>query len=292
MKLKVLTCNLCEAPMRFENGKLICDYCGAVREIEKDASDTEYEQIANAEEHIRLSLERQKQEMEDYFAQEEQRQIEAEEEAARRERKRKIQERLRRLRRSLIRMGIIVAIIVAIGFLLKYMAQRRSEQMKTTVATTVEKEQVKKKDHVTKTDLLNDPQFLENTEKAALEQAKKVHYSNVIISSKEIWGLSGTPKLLESYLVTSENGNYLFFLYQSTLKTKAGDEKEVYNCIAVEDIEVSSDGKVSFNSRVYEEKAGEYDFYWRCSFDLEQLRGEVIDAKRNSVKRKYFIYQL
>ena len=152
---------------------------------------------------------------------------------------------------------------------------------------------MRKNDHVTRDDLLGDEQFMKDIEEKALEQAKKVHSSSVIISSKEIWKLSGTPELLEKYLVTSEKRNYLFFIYQSTLKTKAGDEKTVYNCIAIRDLTVSEDGKISIGkSKLYEEKAGNYDFHFRCSFDLEQLRGELIEDKKNDTKTKYFIYEL
>ena len=291
MKLKVLTCKLCESPMHFEDGKLVCAYCGAVRDVEKDASDAEYEQIANAEEHIRLSLERQKQELEDYYAQEEQRQIEAEEEAARQERKRKIKEKMRRLRRTLIIFGVILAVCFASGFMIKYYVQRDAKTEMATPVTT-QKEDIRKNDHVSRADLLKDPHFLEQAEGAALQQAEKVRSSNIIVSADERWSLSGTPILLETYLVTSKNESYLFFFYQSTLTTKAGDKREVYNCIAMQDIQVSSDGKVSYGSRVYEQKGGDYDFLWKCAFDLEQIRGEIIGSKRDDVMEKHFIYRL
>ena len=56
MKLRTLNCKNCDAPLRQEGEKLVCQFCGSTFDIPKDANDIAYEQIINAEDYIRLSL--------------------------------------------------------------------------------------------------------------------------------------------------------------------------------------------------------------------------------------------
>ena len=56
MRLKVMNCRNCNAPLHLEGEKLVCAFCGASFEIEKDAADIEYEKTVNTEAYILQSL--------------------------------------------------------------------------------------------------------------------------------------------------------------------------------------------------------------------------------------------
>ncbi len=70
----------CNAPLRLEGEKLVCDFCGASFDIEKDSNDIEYEKLANAEKYILQSLTSSKSKMEEFYQKKEEETIRKERE--------------------------------------------------------------------------------------------------------------------------------------------------------------------------------------------------------------------
>ncbi len=295
MKLKIQSCPQCEAPLHLEGERLVCEYCGFNKEIEKDSNDIAYEQIANAEEFIRRSLQNKKAELQEYYAEQERKQLEKEEEEARRQRKRKIEGMVRRLKSMLKSCIIIIVLFVAVRMLGPILFDKIKEtkaQRATVNTTTTNKEKVRKNNQVGKSDILADPSVMEKAEKMALEYVTDQHDRGILISSLEIWNISGTPKLLEKYYISSENKNGLYFIYETTIATKQGDTKTAYDCVVLYGITVSSDGTVTLPDRVHDEKAEDYDFFWHAGFSLENLKKDVLDEKRENKMTRYFIFEL
>ena len=71
MKLKVMNCRNCNAPLHLEGVKLVCAFCGGTFDIEKDESDVEYEKTVNAEAYILQSLTETTTRMQDYYRKQE-----------------------------------------------------------------------------------------------------------------------------------------------------------------------------------------------------------------------------
>ena len=296
MKLKIQSCPQCEAPLHLEGERLVCEYCGFNKEIEKDSNDIAYEQIANAEEFIRRSLQNKKAELQEYYAEQERKQLEKEAEEARRQRKRKIERMVRRLK-SLLKTCIIIVVMFLVArflgpVLINKIKESKAQSATVNTTTTTTKEKVRKNNQVGKSDILSDPTIMEKAEKMALDYVTDQHDRGILISSKEIWNISGTPKLLEKYYISSENKNGLYFIYETTIATDGGDTKTAYDCIVLYGITVSSDGTVNLPDRAHDEKAEDYDFFWHAGFSLENLKKDVLGEKRENKMTRYFIFEL
>ncbi len=295
MKLRVMNCKNCNAPLRLEGEKLICDFCNSAFDIEKDASDVAYDNIANAEELIRRSLSDRKAEMEAFFKKKEAETIAREE-----ERERKHKEALKEIRRkarrksiiSFIRTLIILAICaVVMKVLIDKARDKKAERDAQKAATAANN---RPKSYRVVPSELEKAGFLEYAKDLAIDSIKEKHEGAVIQSSKDIWNLVQEPQIESVYLITSDRGNGLYFIMDLVLETEDGRTTEGYDCVYLKDILVDQDGKVSLErgERCYGENSDAYDFFWRMDFDHDAMVEKAIDSKRLDAEKNYFVFDL
>ena len=295
MKLRVMNCKNCNAPLRLSGDKLVCDFCNSAFDIEKDASDVAFENVANAEELIRRSLSDRKAEMEAFFKKKEEENIAKEQEAERRH-----QEFLRQMRRKArlrtLRSLITTAILcVAIFFTMKFIIEKSKERQATSKAQTEANTKRPISYRVVPSQLEKDD-FVDHAAELVIAAEKEKHEGAVIESSKDIWNLVQEPEILEKYLVTSDSTNRLYFILKFELETKDGRTKEGYDCLYLEDFYVDEKGKLVFerdDDRVYGDTSDTYDIFWRLDFDRENMVKEAIGSKWEDEKQKnYFVFDL
>ena len=283
MKLKVMNCKNCSAPLRLEGEKLVCEFCGASFDVEKDSSDIEYEKLANAEEYILKSLTSQKSKMEEFYQKKEEETIRKEQEEEER-RKQFVRDIKKKSRRDLLKYGMIFLILIAGMILLVQMSDDRKEKRKAEErAEQIEKNRDVPSYRVTDNQLKKDSKTLDKIHELALDyEREEVHYDELIEDFQATWIMEADPEIQKEYLFTKENGNGVYMILKITLKSDDGRTREVYDCVVVSDITVDRKGKVSIPKDVYvhSEKASDYDYFWDGSPSDELIRTEIIEGMK------------
>ena len=297
MKLKVMNCKNCNAPLQLQDDKLVCAFCGGVFEIEKDRSDVEFEKYANADKYILQSLQNQKAEMEEYYRHQEEEKIRQEQERERRLKEER-KERARKARRKTFVHLIICVILAAIAFYaLKYLvdaAKTRKAEMQAANEAAAIKNRTNSY-RITDTLLKKDPETLDMIWQLAVDyERNEQHDGAVIESSEDIWNLKSDPELVEQYLFTTERHSGIYMLLKVTLETDDGRSKELYDCIVVRDLTYDSDGNLVFPEEieVFSAKASDYDYFWRGSFDEELVRTEIFESRKTNFEEHYYFFEL
>ena len=299
MKLRVMNCKNCGAPLHLVGEKLVCEFCSGVFDIEKDRSDIAYDNIVNAEEMIRRSLVDKKAEMQEYYRAQEEKMIEAE---RLREEKEK-QERLarkRKARKELLRSFIIVTVLlVGCVFLIKFMKDKYNKDNVKPTTTQSAPTSAKKSARVYRvvpSQLEGDKEFMDQVEELAIDYLHKEHEGAVIESSQDIWKMIQEPELVDKYLVTSDRSNNIYLVYKFTLETDDGRTKEAYNCVATPTIYAETDGSMHFYDEdrvnLWIETSSEYEFFWHSDFDKDKLYDDIIRAKIKDEDHNYLVYDL
>ncbi len=295
MKLKVMNCKNCNAPLHLEDGKLVCAFCGASFEIEKDAEDIEYEKTVNAEAYILQELTRETEDLNEHYRK-------AEEEKLAQEKKleeEEVQRRRENLKKSIV-FGIktfaaVSLISLGIIFLVEWSsrkddakAARKQEEMaaKAEQATTV---------RVTKSELENNPDVMNKIDEMVYEYESSEYKDKEKEVDGGVWTLYEDPQIVSQYLMTTEDKSTVYSFVKVVFRTDDGREKEVYNCVALDGLKVDKKGKVSLDpkKRLYSREASDYQYYWRGGFDRDLLYEEVIMERRmHPEKPLLFYYEL
>ena len=294
MKLKVMNCKSCNAPLRLEGEKLVCDFCGASFDIEKDSNDIEYEKLANAEKYILQSLTSSKSKMEEFYQKKEEESIRKEKEDEER-RKQLAKDVRKKTRRDLLKYGIFFLILIAgMILLIRFSDDRREKRKAEEKASQIEKNRDVPSYRVTDTQLKKDSKTLQKIHELALDyERKEVHCDELIEDFQVTWNMVSDPQILEEYLFTTEKGNGVYMLLKVTLESDDGRTRDVYDCVVVSDITVNREGKLSIPKDVYvnSEKASDYDYFWDGSPDETLIKSEIIEGKKadpNAVMQYFF----
>ena len=295
MKLRIMNCKNCNAPLRLQDDKLVCDFCNSVFDIEKDESDVEYEKTVNAEEYILRSLQDKTAQLQEFYQKEEQKKIEMEE-----KRDREIKERRREARRKarirLIKECVMVLVIVGVSFIaVKYLRSKYLKEDNLRGGNQTQTTQTRPKTYrVTKSQLLDDKKFLDKVDEMAFEFEREEHEGAVILGSDEIWNMTSDPEVLERYLVTSDASNGIYEFLQVTMDAGDGRTLVGYVCVVIPNILVDEDGKVyqEDHSLTRVQEPADFDYTWKMSFDYEVLKDEVLTEIKKDAERNYFVFEL
>ena len=274
MKLRVLSCKNCGDPLKQEHDKLVCQYCGGSYEIEKDSSDIEYEKIANAEEYLRITLQRSKLRLEQEYR--------AKEEHSR-EQKEHHHQQMQAIRRSSLRKTIIKLVItmlvvfVGMGFLVKFL--RDSDKQKA--AEKKEQERMMSLSwnpgyRLTPADL--DEDFLNEYYDAILENEKDNHDGAVIFGSDDIWNATDY-ELMDTWLLTYADRNLICTTVKVTYTKGDGTTKDMYDMACTKNITVDDSGRINSEIKIYFEDSSTMDYFWHSNAELQPLIDENVNAK-------------
>ena len=295
MRLKVMNCKSCNAPLHLEEGKLVCAFCGASYAGEKDAEDIEYEKTVNAEEYILQSLKNETSQLNEYYRKVESEIIANEKalEEAERIKRRKI------LKKSIIS-GIstcivfcVIAVLVVVVAQIAIMADEKNTAQARERA--IEKAANAVTTRVTKTELENAKDVLNEIDEMVYDFEDNAYKKNEIRIDGGTWTLSGKPQIVSRYLLTYEKKCTVYSFVKVVFTGEDGSEKEVYSCVAVDGLTVDKNGKVSLDpkKRAYELKASDYNLSWHGGFDGDLLYEEVIMKRRiHPEEALLFYYEL
>ena len=282
MRLKVMNCRNCNAPLHLEGEKLVCAFCGASFEIEKDAADIEYEKTVNTEAYILQSLNQETAALNKYYQE-----AEAQKLAKEQKREEEIKRRKREAQKKSIISGIKTFVILAIlalgmAILVKYGSKVSAERKAREKEARIAKAEQAVSFRVTKSDLENDPEVLDEIEKMIYDFEESEYEETEKEVDDEIWTMTEEPRIVASYLLTTEKRNTFISFVKTVFATSDGREKEVYNCVALDDLTVDTKGKVKLDPKknLYTIEASDYEYYWRGGFDQELLYEEVIMQRR------------
>ena len=304
MKLKSLNCNNCGNPLREENGKLHCDVCGSDFDIEVDFEAKKMERIQQSLENSRESIEADKRALEEFQRAKDEAEIRAEQ-----ERRARLEESLRAMRkRSLAHtfkvVGVTLAVcvigIVAMYALLRSLDSSSKKSKKAENQTTVTT--VAKNYRITPSELKKEGAFVEELTKKTVEKLKEDHSGSVLESTDEalyIWNLSADPYVVKYYLLTRDDGNYLYMLMALPMKGDNNSpnsdevrEKEMYVMAYVEDLAIDADGKFSYrDDKIMTEGSSKYNFFWHADSDADVLIAELITEKETDQTKGYVLHE-
>ncbi|MBO7452246.1 MAG: hypothetical protein J6U54_18110 [Clostridiales bacterium] len=288
MKLVQMTCKNCNAPLKLEDGKMACAYCGNVFEIEKDQADIEYDNIIHAEEYILRSLTEKKSAMQEEFRRQEEEAIRRENE----EQRRREEERKAAKKRALIsNIKKYATLLIVIGIMFGGAKLITSMDF---VKKSSEQPKVEWKTHrVSRYDVTKNEKFLDKATELAYEEEKDL-YSEIIDEDGVEWSLEGEPEVVEKYLITEKDDNAIYFIYKANFISSDGRTKEIYHCIATQDFVLDSSGKVEFiepdNSSV--KSVGPSENVWNGYEDLELAHEELLMNKIMDPNINYIIFEL
>ncbi len=290
-----MNCKNCNAPLHLVDGKLVCEYCDSVTEIQKDSSDVAFERVANAEEYIRRSLDQKKENLQKHYQELEAQKLEKEAN----EEKLKKARRLRSMLKTFVWLILIFVFVAAIVAGMIFLVKKADDKKREEEAARHE-EMLRNKPEsyrLTKTELLSDGYFEKEAEKMALEYLKDDHKGSVYETTDDginIWSMEQEPELVEKYLITTEHGNGLYFFYKLVLETDDGLTKEGYDCVVISDIYLDKDGKITTDGeyRIHREASGSFDYCFALDFDLDSMRYDIVEKKKANEDRLYFVYDL
>ena len=283
MKLKVMNCRNCNAPLHLEGEKLVCAFCGGTFDIEKDESDVEYEKTVNAEAYILQSLTETTTRMQDYYRKQEEEKLRKEERQLQAEKERRQAIRKRQIL-GWIKTFIIIAVIgLGITILADYLRKSSEERRAGQKTVQAEKAAEATSFRVTGSELASDEDAKEQIYELIRDFEEEEYRDSVFESEEDDWKYNGDPEVIRSVLITTDKDNLLFTIVKVTLSTDDGREKELFHCLTFSDLKVDRKGNVELTStRVESREASDYDAFWRAGFDPELLYEEVIDSESMS----------
>ena len=295
MKLKVMNCKNCNAPLHLEEGKLVCAFCGASYEIEKDADDIEYEKTVNAEAYILQSLTQETNDLNEHYRREEAKKL-AREKAREEEIAARRRENLKKSIFSAIKSIIVFTLIPAGIILVVHLSSKKDdEKAAREKEARIAKAEQAQTYRVTKTELENDKSAMRKIEKLFYEYESSEYEEVEKEIDDEIWVLAQDPEIVSTYLMTTEDDSTVYSFVKAVFTTSDGRTKEVYSCVALDGLKVDKKGNVKLDpkERVYSPEASDYEYYWRGGFDRDLLYEEVIMERRlHPEKPLLFYYEL
>ena len=295
MKLKSLNCKNCGSPMREINGMLHCDMCGSDFSMTESQEARAIDHMQQSVERERASIETDKQSLENFQRIKEQAQLEKE------ARNKAFFEKVRKdaTRKAVVHTLVALAVCSALIIFLVVVAANSKSKKKTKTTTTTT---AAKNYRITPSDLKEDPAFIRELAEKASKFEKDGRDGSVLESTSEtlyIWNLNGDPHVLEYFLLTRDDSNYLYMLMAIPMVgDDNGDpdseliEKEVYEMVYIENVLIDPDGNISYyNNQLYGKGSSEYNFLWHADFDKDKLIEDVIEAKENDPEKPYLVHR-
>ena len=299
MKLKSLNCKNCNSPLREVDGKLHCDVCGSVFDIEMSAEAKEIEHIHKSIENSRENIEADKRALEEFHRVKEEAQLERERRIREDIEARMRETRKKAFRSSMIKTGVTIGICIAIvAVMVIVMKNSQPEGKKKATTTTTEEKNYR----VVPADITGDSAFVEELSGKVVDMIKKDHEGSVYESTDEtlfIWNLSADPYIEEYYLLTRADRNYLYMLVAMPMIGKDNGNPEAedremvgYALAYVEDVLVGSDGKITYyEDRIRTTGSSQYNYMWHADFDRDFLIDEVIGGMEKDSEKPYVVHK-
>ncbi|MCR5802925.1 MAG: hypothetical protein K6G47_01560 [Clostridia bacterium] len=283
MKLRTLNCKNCDAPLRQENNKLVCQFCGSTFDIPMDSNDIEYDRIINAEDYIRLSLAKNILGLEKkYSDQALLNQIKRE-----RDSKMRRERMIKGLTKAFISMAAVMLVMLVITVVVLKVSNNNKERKKEQAQVV---EVWNPGYRITPSDLRADKEFKELIDGGMIADERSGYDDRgaIIFSSDEIWNISKDPEIIGRYLITEEGSNMLITVYKITFETNDGRVKEMYDCQAYENLTIDENGKIVY-SRKDGKNTDDYDFRFHADPELEPIMEQYIDCNFNV--RSIYIFE-
>lgn len=302
MKLKSLNCQNCGNPLREADGKLHCDVCGSVFDLDVSFETKQMEHIQKSIENAEASIEADKRALEEFQRAKEEAEIEAE-----RQQKARLEEMMRPIRRRSLMHSIrtvvitlVISAVVIVGMIILLKNLDVSSKSKKKQSTT--QTEVAKNYRITPSELKGAGAFLEELSEKTIEMIKKDHDGSVYESTDDtlyIWNRTDDLQVTHYYLLTREDRNYLYMLIAMQMKgannSPNSDEvldKEVYVMAYVENVVISEDGKVTYrDDKIKTDGSSKYNYMWHVDFDKEILVDELVNAKVNDEEKPYLLHE-
>lgn len=287
MKLRDLNCVNCNGPLKQEGDKLVCSYCGGTFDIQKDASDIAYENIENAEEYIRMSLEKSTAALEAHYS-EMNAQKEEEYRLKREEEKIKGRKDLLRTIRTLLLFPLIISALF--GFLL--WATEKSQQrkiIKERNAKEAKAEAWNPGSRLTPAEF--DDDLLDQIKELIIDFEKKDDGA-VMFASDDIWNKTGEPEIVNAYIISTDTNCYVYTIVKNELESNNGEIKEVYDCAYLWNFELNRKGRAKGEMEVFQGISSSYDYFWRADLDYDNLKTELLEGKLTDKYEKYYIFDI
>ena len=303
MQLKSLNCKNCGNPLREENGRLQCPVCGSVFDMEENIGAQKIEHMQKSLEDAEASIEADKKALENFMRVKEEAEIEAERQKRERLEAQMREIRKRASRRAVRQLTVSLVITLAVIVLMIFLATKYGGGSKKNKATkSPPPTYVEKNYRITPSELKGSGAFLEELTKQVVENVKQGHDSSVFESTDDglyIWNRKGDPHVAEYYLVTREDGNYLYMLVVLPMEgvnnsPQSDDvrEKDVYVMAYIEDVLIGEDGKVTYyKDQIQTDGSSKYNFMWHADFEKELLLDELIAAKETDPDKPYLVHQ-
>ena len=295
MKLKSLNCKNCGSPMREINGMLHCDMCGSDFSMEESQEAKTIDHMQQSVEKERASIETDKQSLEKFQMIKEQAQLEKE------ARNKAFFQKVRKeaSRKAVVHTAIALAVSFAVIGLFVFLVANKDSKKKPKATTTTT---VAKNYRVTPSELKEDPAFIRELTAKASNFEKEGRKGAVLESTSDtlyIWNLNGDPYVMEYFLLTRDDGNYLYMLMGIPMVgDDNGDpdseliEREVYEMVYIEDVLIGPDGKITYyNDQLRGEGSSEYNFLWHADFDKDKLIEDVIGSKEKDPEKPYTLHR-
>lgn len=281
MKLRTLNCKNCDAPLRQEGEKLVCQFCGSTFDIPKDANDIAYEQIINAEDYIRLSLAKSLLGLEKKYSDQ------ALMNQAKRDRD--LQMRRARMTNMLKRTVIYMVIALMVALFFTVLTLKLSDNRRQSKKPVVEEVTWNPGYRITPSDLKADKEFGKLLDGGLIAEERQGYDDRgaIIFGSDDIWNISKDPEILGKYLVTEEDRNTLYIVYKITFEKGDGTIKEMYDCQAYEWITIDEDGNIVYDRR-QGKTTDDYDFRFHADPELEPIMKTYIDPNRANSSKYMF----
>jgi len=280
MQLRNLSCQNCGANLIKEGDHLVCQSCGSVFAIDYDDSDVEFEKVTTEAERKQAEYEHQKEMLETEYKLKEEAEIRKTKRQKADARKSVISNAVVRLIRILISLAIFGAMFYGLIYLV-----RNSRNIARNIENNIETTTTQNKYIIDKKVLEADKDFMDNALAAVRSVVHEerddsdVRFWNGEKTQWDIWKVCKEPKIYESYLLTNEKENRVYFLVELTynnVEDKKDKEQKLYDAFYFKKVTIGEDGKVKCDYDVHSDRPGSTDFHWNGSHDKDQLKRTAI----------------
>lgn len=253
MKLQSMNCPNCNGQLRKEGEGLICSSCGSAFAIDYDDSDVAYKALQKQDE---------------------------------------IMEKTRGFRIVFMVIVAVTMLVMVFVFIKIFQSfKKNSDDMMNGFGNENGIVTEKASDlEISKDLILADTEFLKNAEASAVSLLKSEHktvkyfdfmWEKNLMSPPEA-SLDGDPQMVGSYLMTSGHSNRYVMIYKLEFAFEYNSEKNtktMYDCVILDNLTVSDDGKIRSDYQVRAERHTGADLTFMAYEDKDQLYREVVLGK-------------
>ncbi|MBR4819096.1 MAG: hypothetical protein IKZ74_03470 [Clostridiales bacterium] len=253
MKLQSMNCPNCNGQLKKEGENFICSSCGSAFAIDYDDSDVAYKALQKQDE---------------------------------------IMEKTKGFRIVFFAIMALTMLVMVFVFVKMFHSfQKNTDDMKngfgnrTSFVTEIVFDNELGKDLI-----LSDTEFLQNADAAAVSLLKSEHktvkytdfmWEKNLMTPPEA-SLDAEPEMVGSYLMTSGLSNHYVMIYKLDFAFEYNSEKNIktmYDCVILDNLSVTDDGKVQSDYQVRTERRLGADLTFFAYEDKDQLYREVVLGK-------------